>query len=224
MPYLQASLSLIVNCCVLQSQPSSTVKMAWRAQGMTGSNNIPLGTRRRFGGDPDDGGYDVSEPSGGLSEVNSKRGRSPTRSADIEGASDGFKRRKKRNRWGNSPIPCLPFYSILTVTGDADQNKAAGLMGLPTAIRANMTSEQLEAYTLQSVQQLLMGQPSAAYTHSRHAAFASKRSARSCASTMSSLPMEIARLPHHPSTTMSVVVSTPGNIVIAKDWRTNVTN
>lgn len=44
---------------------------------------------------------------------------------------DGPKRRKKRNRWG-----------------DAAENKAAGLMGLPTAIVANMTSEQLEAYTL----------------------------------------------------------------------------
>ena len=44
---------------------------------------------------------------------------------------DGEKRRKKRNRWGN-----------------ADENKAAGLMGLPTMIKANMTTEQLEAYTL----------------------------------------------------------------------------
>lgn len=46
-------------------------------------------------------------------------------------AGDGSRRRKKRNRWG-----------------DATENKAAGLMGLPTAIMANMTSEQLEAYTL----------------------------------------------------------------------------
>lgn len=42
-----------------------------------------------------------------------------------------MKRRKKRNRWG-----------------DAQENKAAGLMGLPTLIMANMTNEQLEAYTL----------------------------------------------------------------------------
>ena len=48
-----------------------------------------------------------------------------------EPAEDGVKRRKKRNRWG-----------------DAQENKAAGLMGLPTMIQANMTSEQLEAYTL----------------------------------------------------------------------------
>lgn len=44
---------------------------------------------------------------------------------------DGPKKRKKKNRWGNS-----------------DENKAAGLMGLPTAIFATMTSEQLEAYAL----------------------------------------------------------------------------
>lgn len=75
-----------------------------------------------------------------------KRGRSPVRgmflypkdkyfisdlSTEAPAAPDGDRRRKKRNRWG-----------------DATENKAAGLMGLPTAIMANMTSEQLEAYTL----------------------------------------------------------------------------
>jgi hypothetical protein len=48
-----------------------------------------------------------------------------------ESSVDGVKKRKKRNRWG-----------------DAQENKAAGLMGLPTLIMANMTNEQLEAYTL----------------------------------------------------------------------------
>jgi splicing factor 1 len=113
---------------------SAISNMAWRSQGITGSNNIPLGKMRRFGGD-EDGGDDM----GGMSPVNGssngdhrdrdrdvKRGRSPERAED-----DGPRRRKKRNRWG-----------------DATENKAAGLMGLPTAIVANMTSEQLEAYTL----------------------------------------------------------------------------
>ncbi|KAI9769901.1 MAG: hypothetical protein M1835_006623 [Candelina submexicana] len=111
--------------------------MAWRNQGITGSNNIPLGTRRRFGGDDsatatpsDDGGYNPSQPSNGLAEVSYKRGRSPAR-AEPSVDEDGVKRRKKRNRWG-----------------DAQENKAAGLMGLPTMIMANMTNEQLEAYTL----------------------------------------------------------------------------
>jgi splicing factor 1 len=129
--------------------------MAWRNQGITGSNNIPLGNRRRFGADggttpSDDGGYNPSEPATGLSELSAKRGRSPTRNSrsppitiavlllyssltptTAETGPDGLKRRKKRNRWG-----------------DAQENKAAGLMGLPTAIMANMTTEQLEAYTL----------------------------------------------------------------------------
>lgn len=125
--------------------------MGWGNQGITGSNNIPLGTRRRFGGDSstppvDDGGYNPSRPASGLSDNNYKRGRSPTRGAcffsNIDGiisdsvtvepaGEDGARRRKKRNRWG-----------------DAQENKAAGLMGLPTMIMANMTNEQLEAYTL----------------------------------------------------------------------------
>jgi len=84
-------------------------------------------------------------PSTGISDTTYKRGRSPERGkhtyvrdeittntfiADIK-AEDGERRRKKRNRWG-----------------DAAENKAAGLMGLPTMIKANMTTEQLEAYTL----------------------------------------------------------------------------
>ncbi|KAK1770369.1 hypothetical protein QBC33DRAFT_527773 [Phialemonium atrogriseum] len=106
--------------------------MAWRSQGITGSNNIPLGKMRRFGDDKSDGEEDTSamlasvqvQYPNGNGEM--KRGRSPERSEP-----DGPRRRKKRNRWG-----------------DATENKAAGLMGLPTAIVANMTSEQLEAYTL----------------------------------------------------------------------------
>jgi splicing factor 1 len=128
--------------------------MAWRQQGSTGSNNIPLGNRRRFGGESaspprDDGGYNPSQPAGNGDAPSFKRGRSPVRGmlsdllfvsktpytncllAKEEFGDDGSRRRKKRNRWG-----------------DATENKAAGLMGLPTAIMANMTSEQLEAYTL----------------------------------------------------------------------------
>lgn len=121
--------------------------MAWRQPGSTGSNNIPLGNRRRFGGDDardnDDSGYNSSKPNNVDGAY--KRGRSPVRGVYSslctpcdnannlldEAPGDGSRRRKKRNRWG-----------------DATENKAAGLMGLPTAIMANMTSEQLEAYTL----------------------------------------------------------------------------
>lgn len=128
--------------------------MAWRQQGSTGSNNIPLGNRRKFPGDSasprdDGGGYNPTQPASGFADDRGyKRGRSPVRckfsfsknlrshtdsntAAKEEPSEDGARRRKKRNRWG-----------------DATENKAAGLMGLPTAIMANMTSEQLEAYTL----------------------------------------------------------------------------
>ncbi|KAF7719721.1 Branchpoint-bridging protein [Penicillium ucsense] len=98
--------------------------MAWRNQGITGSNNIPLG-RRRFAGEEEEESRTASPSS---VPDGAKRGRSPVRA---EPAEDGVKRRKKRNRWG-----------------DQQENKAAGLMGLPTMIMANFTSEQLEAYTL----------------------------------------------------------------------------
>lgn len=52
--------------------------MSWRSQGVTGSNNIPLGNRRRFAGSDtttvEDGGYNPSQPGAGL---DLKRGRSP---------------------------------------------------------------------------------------------------------------------------------------------------
>ncbi|KAK8035207.1 branchpoint-bridging protein [Apiospora rasikravindrae] len=105
--------------------------MSWRNQGITGSNNIPLGSRRRGADDGDDGSVrreaSIDTPSFSNGDRDLKRGRSPEPRSD----ADGPRRRKKRNRWG-----------------DASENKAAGLMGLPTAIVANMTSEQLEAYTL----------------------------------------------------------------------------
>lgn len=118
--------------------------MAWRNQGITGSNNIPLGSRRRFGGEDDDGGS-VTPSTDLVPESGLKRGRSPVRggshysifresTTDLPNAElnpDGTKKRKKRNRWG-----------------EATENKAAGLMNLPTAVMGNMTSEQLDAYTL----------------------------------------------------------------------------
>jgi len=128
--------------------------MSWRNQGITGSNNIPLGNRRRFGGD--DGAVKEESPASTFASEDRdlKRGRSPEPRESLDlpkqpfllphpslltyiitsrtgNESSGPRQRKKRNRWG-----------------DASENKAAGLMGLPTAIMANMTSEQLEAYTL----------------------------------------------------------------------------
>jgi splicing factor 1 len=117
--------------------------MAWRAnQGSTGSNNIPLGNRRRFGADDVQGGT----PPHNNEQRGRERSRSPPRGMFFASISrfdrqysqllakpnpDGERVRKRRNRWG-----------------PADENKAAGLMGLPTAILSNMTQEQKEAYVL----------------------------------------------------------------------------
>ncbi|CAI7603203.1 unnamed protein product [Penicillium palitans] len=109
--------------------------MAWRNQGITGSNNIPLGRRRMGGEDGEEESPTAtpsSMPSSSMGPDGPKRGRSPVRADPGPLNTDGDgKRRKKRNRWG-----------------DQQENKAAGLMGLPTMIMANFTSEQLEAYTL----------------------------------------------------------------------------
>lgn len=64
------------------SQRLST--MAWRAQGMTGSNAMPLGSKRRLGADstgPEaDGGFAAPAISNGGGEISAlKRGRSPVR-------------------------------------------------------------------------------------------------------------------------------------------------
>lgn len=99
--------------------------MSWRHNaGSTGANTIPLGTRRRFGGED---GPEEQE----FIPLEGKRGRSPEPRAprEPEFNADGSKKRRKRNRWG-----------------DAADNKAAGLMNLPTAITAPMTAEQLDAY------------------------------------------------------------------------------
>lgn len=106
--------------------------MSWRdTRGSTGANNIPLGNRRRFGGDGD-------TPDSVTPQPELKRGRSPgklstSKEGGIQNSSflERAERRRKRNRWGN-----------------VDENKAAGLMGLPTSIQAPMTAEQLDAYVL----------------------------------------------------------------------------
>jgi splicing factor 1 len=58
--------------------------MAWRNQGITGSNNIPLGKVRRFGGgDADDDSKSATSSSNGIvnGDRDVKRGRSPERKA-----------------------------------------------------------------------------------------------------------------------------------------------
>lgn len=198
--------------------------MAWRNQGITGSNNIPLGARRRFGGGDstppvDDGGYNPSQPSAGIADGGYKRGRSPERgtsklilqtrmSSNIipaEPVDAGERRRKKRNRWG-----------------DAAENKAAGLMGLPTMIKANMTNEQLEAYTLhlriQEISEKLRINDVVPADGDRYVPLPSFY--------MPDLLLIRILDPHLHLRNMTtlVVVSTPASIAIANVWKTSDIN
>lgn len=56
-----------------------SIKMSWRNQGITGSNNIPLGNRRRFGGDSNGDSYANGSSYDSPVVDSGKRGRSPTR-------------------------------------------------------------------------------------------------------------------------------------------------
>lgn len=169
--------------------------MAWRNQGITGSNNIPLGARRRFGADGEGDGD--STPDRDL-----KRGRDPEpRTSEPSGP----RQRKKRNRWG-----------------DASENKAAGLINLPTAITSAMTSEQLEAYTLhlriEEISQKLRIDDVVPADGDR---CAYSRPA------LTFLTANILLLDHPrllPSTTTMAVVSTLANTVTANASRTNDTS
>ena len=200
--------------------------MAWRNQGITGSNNIPLGNRRRFGGGsgdsapPEDGGYNPTQPSNGYADGGYKRGRSPEQGKSLpmnydkihvnfsvaEPAADGERRRKKRNRWG-----------------DAAENKAAGLMGLPTMIKANMTTEQLEAYTLhlriQEISEKLRINDVVPADGDRYVLF---HLIHPTTTEASSPATDLHPLPH--SMTTLVVVSILANIVIASVSKMNVTS
>jgi hypothetical protein len=80
-PFLPFALFLFFHNSSSQRQVVIAI-MSWRNQGITGSNNIPLGTRRRFGGDDggaQDGGYVPSPSSDGMTDSSYKRGRSPAR-------------------------------------------------------------------------------------------------------------------------------------------------
>ncbi len=61
--------------------------MSWRNQGITGSNNIPLGKARRFGGESDDGSFGRDDPGDDFASNSGdrdlKRGRSPEPSKSL---------------------------------------------------------------------------------------------------------------------------------------------
>lgn len=100
---------------------------------MTGSNNIPLGNRRKFGGPEREAPQVEEAPTYIAVDHSLKRGRSPQPelSEDVFAAIKSMKKRKRTSRWGA-----------------AEENKAAGLMGLTTSITSHMTAEQIDAYAL----------------------------------------------------------------------------
>ena len=65
----------LLQLSLCESLPQQAAIMAWRNQGITGSNNIPLGNRRRFGGDSTPASEDGYRPP----MEGQKRGRSPDR-------------------------------------------------------------------------------------------------------------------------------------------------
>lgn len=114
----------------------------------------------------------------------------------------GERRRKKRNRWG-----------------DAAENKAAGLMGLPTMIKANMTNEQLEAYTLhlriQEISEKLRINDVVPADGDRYGSRPLPFQRRFM------LIQRLGLLRRHPSMTTLVVASIPASIVIANVSKMN---
>lgn len=105
--------------------------MAWRNKGaITGTNNIPLGPRKR--GFADDDGRSES-PATTLNDYNNLP-TVPSGPLKLEDRS-GSRSRKRKNRWGTEP--------------SSKENKILGLIGMVTALTSTMTPEQVEAYALQ---------------------------------------------------------------------------
>lgn len=108
--------------------------MAWRNRGaITGTNNIPLGPRKRFG-DSDDAFSGASTPDHHAQALQASTAANIPPAGPIA-PRDGARSRKRKNRWGTEQ--------------SAKENKILGLMGLSTALVGAMTPEQVEAYALQ---------------------------------------------------------------------------
>jgi hypothetical protein len=176
--------------------PSTSKIMSWRSNaGQTGANTIPLG-KRRFGDDESP----AAEPPRDM-----KRGRSPERRAPPELNPDGTKKRRKRNRWG-----------------DASDNKAAGLMNLPTAITAPMTAEQLDAYVthlrIEEISQKLRINDVVPADGDRYVIPLPIELHANTNRTLAAHPLP------HPSTTTSENVSTLANTATERSWKMSVTS
>lgn len=107
-----------------------------RREELTGTNNIPVASNRRFGRvNPESTSLPLQESRNTNNadvklisvELEDRRGRPSSRPDVVEP-----KKRKRGNRWGDA----------------AENNQVADLVGLPTAIFAKLSPEQLDAYTM----------------------------------------------------------------------------
>src|SRR5579871_2559107 len=99
--------------------------MSWRNKGaITGTNNIPLGPRKRGG---ETGSVKYEEES---TPEYSNLPNVPAGPLKVEDRI-GSRPRKRRSRWGPE--------------ASARENKILALMGMPTALTSIMTAEQIEA-------------------------------------------------------------------------------
>jgi splicing factor 1 len=105
--------------------------MSWRNKGsITGANNIPVGPRRRGGEDDYTQKIQQDDPVAPHSDYVNNTPAGPLKMEDRIGSRS----RKRKTRWG-------PEASY-------KENKILGLMGIPAALTALMTPEQVEAYAL----------------------------------------------------------------------------
>ncbi|KAG8970250.1 hypothetical protein FRC03_010440 [Tulasnella sp. 419] len=108
--------------------------MSWRAvPRMTGTNDVPLGNRRRFGPtvieDAPRPEIVPASPSSFPRQQEENRGRSPTQSSHLEPATDPNAPKKRRSRWGDAK---------------------AEVSGLPTAVSSmGLSVADLDKYATQ---------------------------------------------------------------------------
>ncbi|KAH8548072.1 hypothetical protein BGW37DRAFT_508104 [Umbelopsis sp. PMI_123] len=94
----------------------------------TGTNDIPLGVKRRFG-DSDDSASPPPRTTGASLSPSNERGRDPTPKVTNGNNNSENGQRKRRSRWGAS-------------------DTKISIPGLPTAISSSMTKEQREQYSV----------------------------------------------------------------------------
>ncbi|KAM3583468.1 hypothetical protein VKS41_004379 [Umbelopsis sp. WA50703] len=95
----------------------------------TGTNDIPLGAKRRFGDSPDGSLSPKANGTGTSVSPTTERGRDPSPKVTTGSTNSEERQRKRRSRWGAT-------------------DTKINIPGLPTAISSSMTKEQREQYSV----------------------------------------------------------------------------